>query len=836
MYRNNLNKNFKSTLKYQQPVCAKSEKSLENANVLTENSEQTFIRSTKKILNLFKKPVINHKEEKREDNASIKRKENNATIVKEGLSIITDSNTAIFNVVIGKKSTRKHKRWENDGTLEVTGKHAVLKDTEGSVIHKTTINPEVLIEGFRMYIDNKEIEIIDRVTSKYMSNKSILEKVSEPPIKKLKTSSSNPYLPLKPLYKELKLKCCPLVMPSVNISKSWVNHDMSENETEVFVDTCLVNVLRPHQRHGIVFLYECIMGLKVSNHFGAILADEMGLGKTLQCITIIWTLLKKGPYGYPILKYILIVTPSCLCNNWNKEFKQWLGFHRISPYVVNAKNKAKDFKKHIRNSVMIISYDLLTRCEQEVKEIPFNLIICDEGHRLKNNDVKAAKILYNLKCKRRILLTGTPIQNNLQEFFTLIDFVNPTILGSNSEFKNYYEKPIVASQCPTASDHVVSLGTERANELREKIKCFILRRTQETINKYLPSKHELIVFCRLSIEQQDLYSQVTDSWFNKSLSDNNIPHLTVITALKKICNHPELFYNEKTELFCIDSKGIHKTSNIKDSTKTVYCGKISIVQTLLRNLKKTEEKLVLVSYYTQTLDILETVCNKEGLQFLRLDGSTTSNTRSKIIEQFNSTSDKSKVFLLSAKAGGVGLNLPGASRLILFDSDWNPASDSQAMARIWRDGQKKDVYILRLLTTGTIEEKIFQRQISKASLNETVVDLNPSSSFKLSMSELKDLFTLTANTNCLTHDLMNCSCNGYKKSEETSEKLHQEDATSYQFLGDKTLKSNFTINQLLKWEHYQQPISDKIIQEIMLSEVSENITFIFKNSVVNRAD
>ncbi|XP_076474831.1 DNA repair and recombination protein RAD54B isoform X3 [Bombus vancouverensis nearcticus] len=722
MYRNNLNKNFKSTLKYQQPVCAKSEKSLENANVLTENSEQTFIRSTKKILNLFKKPIINHKEEKREGNASIKRKENNATIVKEGLSIITDSNTAIFNVVIGKKSTRKHKRWENDGTLEVTGKHAVLKDIEGSVIHKTTINPEVLIEGFRMYIDNKEIEIIDRATSKYMSNKSILEKVSEPPIKKLKTSSSNPYLPLKPLYKELKLRCCPLVMPSVNISKSWVNHDMSENETEVFVDTCLVNVLRPHQRHGIVFLYECIMGLKVSNHFGAILADEMGLGKTLQCITIIWTLLKKGPYGYPILKYILIVTPSCLCNNWNKEFKQWLGFHRISPYVVNAKNKAKDFKKHIRNSVMIISYDLLTRCEQEVKEIPFNLIICDEGHRLKNNDIKVAKILYNLKCKRRILLTGTPIQNNLQEFFTLIDFVNPTILGSNSEFKNYYEKPIVASQCPTAPDHVVSLGTERANELREKTKCFILRRTQETINKYLPSKHELIVFCRLSIEQQDLYSQVTDSWFNKSLSDNNIPHLTVITALKKICNHPELFYNEKTELFCIDSK------------------------------------------------------------------------------------------------------------------DWNPASDSQAMARIWRDGQKKDVYILRLLTTGTIEEKIFQRQISKASLNETVVDLNPSSSFKLSMSELKDLFTLTANTNCLTHDLMNCSCNGYKKSEETSEKLHQKDATSYQFLGDKTLKSNFTINQLLKWEHYQQPISDKIIQEIMLSEVSENITFIFKNSVVNRTD
>ena len=245
-----------------------------------------------------------------------------------------------------------------------------------------------------------------------------------------------------------------------------------------------------------------------------------------------------------------------------------------------------------------------------------------------------------MNCKRRILLTGTPIQNDLQEFFALIDFVNPAILGSNIEFKNYYEKPIVASQCPNASDDVVSLGTERANELYEKTKCFILRRTQETINKYLPSKHEFIIFCRLSNEQEDLYSRVTDSWFNKTvLPNNSIPHLTIITALKKICNHPELFNNDKAEFLNIDTKAINKIPNIKDVRKKTYCGKISIVQTLLRNLKKTDEKLVLVSYYTQTLDLLETVCNTEGLQFLRLDGTTTSNTRSKIIEQFNSTTD-----------------------------------------------------------------------------------------------------------------------------------------------------------------------------------------------------
>ncbi|CAD1479198.1 unnamed protein product, partial [Heterotrigona itama] len=780
MYCNNPNKSAKPILKRQQQTCVKFKESLENMNVLSKKSERTVIRSTTKILNLFKKPVTSHKGERQENNVLTEEKENNAVIIKENLS--TNNNTVVFNVVIGKKSMRKHKKWEDDGTLEVTGKHAVLK-------------------------------IIDRVTSKCMPNKCIPEVVSEPPTKKLKTSGSNPYLSLGSLHKDMKLRCCPLIMPSINTSKSWGVNDVSKNEKEISVDTCLINVLRQHQRHGIVFLYECIMGLKVPNYFGAILADEMGLGKTLQCITIIWTLLKKGPYGHPILKYILIVTPSSLCNNWNKEFKHWLGFHRISPYVVNAKNKPKDFRKHIRNSVLIISYDMLIKYKQEIEQIPFDLIICDEGHRLKNSDIKTAKILYNLNCKKRILLTGTPIQNDLQEFFALIDFINPAVLGNNIDFKNYYEKPIVASQCPNASDDVVSLGTKRANELYEKTKCFILRRTQETINKYLPSKHEFIIFCRLSNEQEDLYSRVTDSWFNKIvLPNNSIPHLTVITALKKICNHPELFNNEKAKFLNIDTKATNKIPNIKDVTKKTYHGKISIVQTLLRNLKKTDEKLVLISYYTQTLDLLETVCNTEGLQFLRLDGTTTSNTRSKIIERFNSTTDNSKIFLLSAKAGGVGLNLPGASRLILFDSDWNPASDSQAMARIWRDGQKKDVYILRLLTTGTIEEKIFQRQISKASLSETVVDLNSFSSLKLSTDELKDLFTLATNTNCLTHDLMKCSCNGYKKSEEKSEESCQKDNREYQFLGDKVTKSNLTINQLLKWEHYQQPISDEIIQ------------------------
>ncbi|XP_033331426.2 DNA repair and recombination protein RAD54B [Megalopta genalis] len=822
MYRNTHVKGFKSVLKCQQSSNSKTKDNQEPVSKIAENSEDNYRRSTTSILNLFKRPVTKCNEEIYEkipgESAPIEPNENNASSIEEKSHTTTNDGRIIYNVVIGKQSMRKHKKWEDDGTLEVTGKFGILKDSGGNIIRRTMVNPEVLVEGFRMYIDSKEIEIIDRVTgNQSIPEKLVAETISEPPAKRLKTSKSGHYVSLTSLKKGLKLLTNPLIMPSVNTSQNWGENDTAEKEEEVCVDACLVNALRPHQRQGIIFLYECIMGLKLPNYFGAILADEMGLGKTLQCIAIIWTLLKKGPYRKPVLKYVLIVTPSSLCNNWSKEFNNWLGFHRISPYVVNAKNKLKDFKKQSRNSVMIISYDMLIRNQEELEPIDFDLIVCDEGHRLKNNDIKAAKILNNMGCKKRILLSGTPIQNDLKEFFALIDFVNPGILDSNSKFKSYYENPIVASQCSHASDSVVSLGKERANELHEKTKLFILRRTQDTINKYLPSKHELVLFCRLSDEQKDLYTRVTDAWLDKTgFPTNAVPHLTVITMLKKICNHPDLFYNEKNDLLTNDIKNAKR--NVSKST---YSGKISVVQTLMRNLKKTKEKLVLISYYTQTLDLLETICNNENVQFLRLDGSTASSSRSKIVQQFNSENDERKILLLSAKAGGVGLNLPGASRLVLFDSDWNPASDSQAMARIWREGQKKNVYILRLLTTGTIEEKIFQRQVSKASLSDTVVDVNNFASPKLSMIELKDLFTLATDTNCLTHDLIKCSCNGYKESE----KYDNENEREHQLLlEDKLTQRNLTINQLLEWEHYQHPISNKIMQvRTMVSIVNNTI-------------
>ncbi|GLH12045.1 DNA repair and recombination protein RAD54-like [Gryllus bimaculatus] len=753
----------------------------------------------------------------------------------------------LFNVVWGKQSTKKHKTWEGDGTLEVHEKSVVLKDTEGKVLGQANRKSAPLEEGSRLFIGSKEVEIIDAVTptpGEVLNQSSSSKRTAETAalhvpqsFKKGKVAPSFQIPVRRPPGSGVLQPQVPLVMPQPPNEHQWKFNTACLPVTNVAVDPFLVRVLRPHQREGVVFLYECITGMRKMDCFGAILADEMGLGKTLQCIALVWTLLKKGPYGgIPVLKRVLVVTPSSLVLNWEKEFLSWLGRERISLFVVDQKKKPRDYGKYKKESVMLISYEMFVRYHEDISTLQFDLLICDEGHRLKNNSIKVSILLTKLRCRRKILLTGTPIQNDLQEFFSLVDFVNPRILNTLQEFHQYYEEPILASRQPRASKSVKELGEKRTSELSSATCWFILRRTQDVINKFLPTKTESVIFCVMSSLQEELYKTAVSYWTNREVlaHSDNVAHLSVITALKKICNHPFLVW-DKSEMIAEYLEQMY-TNDYNFSIE--HSGKLIVLMNLLRYASSQKEKVVVVSYYTQTLDMLASVFSQEQFKYCRLDGSVPSGQRQKIVEQFNSNYIDYFIFLLSARAGGVGLNLTGASRLVLYDCDWNPATDLQAMSRIWRDGQKRAVHIYRLLTTGSIEEKMFQRQLSKTDLSGAIVDSHKKTSIKLSNEELKDLFTIHTDVSCLTHDLLRCDCSGSgeapgppEENVEIGDPCASQDTTLL-LKNYKPDSQKLHMNELFKWEHHGKPLNISVLQNMGLSDSTDYITYMFRNMSV----
>jgi len=565
---------------------------------------------------------------------------------------------------------------------------------------------------------------------------------------------------------------------------------------DVVVDPALSCKLRPHQREGIKFLYNCVMGFNSFAGNGAILADEMGLGKTLQTISLIWTLLKQTPYvdQKPIISNkVLICCPVTLVANWKKEFHKWLGRKPNSPSVLALDGAQQSFRQKDRQivhgfsntkvyKVLIVGYEKMQSLEKELAEAKFDLLVCDEGHRLKNSLSKSFKALQRLDIRRRIILTGTPIQNDLTEFYNLISFVNPGVLGSFKEFQKKFIKPILRSrETGCRSKAVISLGKQRTESLVQETKKFILRRTNTELVKYLPKRSDYVLFVppsRLQLELFRLlaktkkYTKIMEeeeelqSAGSRAKPSVTKDSLSLMTTFRKICNSPSLL--EEDLLFreiCDDASGSGPGSAFAEQLgKKVKSGKINLLMKLLTLIYRNtqDEKVIVVSNFTQVLDVIEKTIQSLRLSYSRLDGSTPSKDRSKLVDSFNkSTKEACFVFLLSSKAGGMGLNLVGASRLILFDNDWNPSVDLQAMARIHREGQKRHVRVYRLLTSGCIDEKIFQRQLIKRNLSDRFVDDSASSDADFfSYSDLRDIFTVSEDCQCGTHDLMLCGCDG----------------------------------------------------------------------------
>ncbi|KAL2324370.1 hypothetical protein Fmac_023428 [Flemingia macrophylla] len=457
--------------------------------------------------------------------------------------------------------------------------------------------------------------------------------------------------------------------------------------------------LRPYQIEGLQWMLSLF-----NNNLNGILADEMGLGKTIQTISLIAYLIEyKGVTGPH-----LIVAPKAVLPNWINEFTTWVP--SITTILYDGRlDERKAMKEELSGegkfNVLITHYDLIMRDKAFLKKIQWYYLIVDEGHRLKNHESALARTLDNgYHIKRRLLLTGTPIQNSLQELWSLLNFLLPNIFNSVQNFEDWFNAPFADRVDVSLTDEEQLLIIRR---LHQVIRPFILRRKKDEVEKFLPGKSQVILKCDMSAWQKVYYQQVTDvgrvGLDNGSGKSKSLQNLTM--QLRKCCNHPYLFvgdydmYRRKEEV-------------VRAS------GKFELLDRLLPKLRRSGHRVLLFSQMTRLMDVLEIYLRLHDFKYLRLDGSTKTEERGNLLRKFNAPDSPYFMFLLSTRAGGLGLNLQTADTVIIFDSDWNPQMDQQAEDRAHRIGQKKEVRVFVLVSVGSIEEVILEPQDRREMLEE----------------------------------------------------------------------------------------------------------------------
>ena len=395
----------------------------------------------------------------------------------------------------------------------------------------------------------------------------------------------------------------------------------------VVIDPRLAKVLRPHQIEGVKFLYNCVTGRIDRSAHGGIMADEMGLGKTLQCIALLWTLLKQSPHsGKGEISKCVIACPASLVKNWANELVKWLGKDAITPLAIDGKLSKEDLARDLASwtsasgrsvvrPVLIVSYESLRLNTSALLGHEIGLLLCDEGHRLKNAESRTFAALDSLQVQRRIILSGTPIQNDLSEYFALLNFTNPGLLGTKVEFRRNWELPILRGRDADSTEIERLQGDEKLAQLAALFNRFIIRRTNDILSKYLPIKYEHVVFCALSPLQTALYRYFLSSSEVKTLlRGKGCQPLKAVNILKKLCNHPDLLDLEEDISGCdrlFPPEYIPKSHrNSRDREVNMFwSGKLRVLERMLARIRRdTNDKIVLISNYTQTLDLLERMC------------------------------------------------------------------------------------------------------------------------------------------------------------------------------------------------------------------------------------
>ncbi|POS84328.1 hypothetical protein EPUL_006809 [Erysiphe pulchra] len=512
-----------------------------------------------------------------------------------------------------------------------------------------------------------------------------------------------------------------------------------------------------YQKTGIQWLGELY-----SQQVGGIIGDEMGLGKTIQIISFLAGL----HYSKKLIKPVIVITPATVLQQWVNEFHKWWPPMRVSilhssgsgmmnlrhenklddrseVYGKSAKKKSSTRVKRIvdqiiqKGHVLITTYAGLQTYANTLLDVDWGYAVLDEGHKIRNPNTAVTIYCKELKTPNRIIISGTPMQNNLVELWSLFDFIYPMRLGTLVSFRQTFETPIKQGGYANSTNLQIMTATKCAEELKNVISPYLLQRLKVDVASDLPKKTEQVLFVKLTKPQRDAYENFLASKEVLSIINGTRQSLYGIDILKKICNHPDL----------IDpSLSTEHGYEWADPTKS---GKMKIVESLLKLWKGFNHKTLLFCQGTQMLDLLEHFIKKLGCyNYLRMDGSTNIKARQTLVDRFNTCPDI-HVFLLTTKVGGLGVNLTGANRVLIFDPDWNPSTDIQARERAWRLGQKKEVTIYRLITAGTIEEKMYHRQIFKQFLTNKVLK-DPKQRQTFQMKDLFDLFTLGNNENGTT--------------------------------------------------------------------------------------
>ncbi|MCF0125943.1 MAG: DEAD/DEAH box helicase, partial [Clostridia bacterium] len=483
------------------------------------------------------------------------------------------------------------------------------------------------------------------------------------------------------------------------------NEEKNSEETEnIKLDEELENKLRDYQKVG----YKWLKNLE-KYHFGRILADDMGLGKTLQIIALL-SIEKKSKKKTTSI----VVCPSTLVLNWKAEVEKWCNDINVLSLKGTAEERKEKINDYEQYDLIITSYDLLKRDIENYEDKYFKYIIADEAQYIKNSNTQNATSLKSLKGEIKFALTGTPIENSVAELWSIFDFIMPGYLYNYNKFKKKFEEPILKYE-----------DKETLNRLKKLISPFILRRVKKDVLTELPEKNITFMKSEMEEEQEKIYlsylaqtkKEVAEELNESSFEKSKFKILMLLTRLRQICCHPSLFIE-----------------NYKGNS-----GKLKQCIDLIVDAIESGHKILLFSSYTSMFEIMEKELNKHNIEYFKLVGNTPVNERIEMVEEFNNN-ENIKVFLISLKAGGTGLNLTSADVVIHYDPWWNLSAENQATDRAYRMGQKNSVQVYKLITSNSIEEKINKMQERKEKLSKDILSTEETFISKLSKEDIMDLF------------------------------------------------------------------------------------------------